>query len=40
MRFSGANERPEFIRKTALLASIWTGFGLRLKAGLIGHSAD
>jgi hypothetical protein len=25
----GANERPEFIRQSALLANIWTGFGLK-----------
>ncbi len=24
----GANERPEFIRQAALLANIWTGFGI------------
>jgi hypothetical protein len=25
----GANERPEFIRQSALLANIWTDFGLK-----------
>jgi arylformamidase len=25
----GTNERPEFIRQSALLANIWTGFGLK-----------
>jgi arylformamidase len=25
----GANERPEFIRQSARLANIWTGFGLK-----------
>jgi hypothetical protein len=25
----GANERPEFIRQSALLANIWTGLGLK-----------
>ncbi len=25
----GANERPEFIRQSALLANIWAGFGLK-----------
>jgi len=24
----GANERPEFVRQSALLANIWTGFGI------------
>jgi arylformamidase len=26
---AGANERPEFILQSALLANIWTGFGLK-----------
>jgi arylformamidase len=29
MCWVGANERPEFIRQSALLANIWTGFGLK-----------
>lgn len=29
MCWVGANERPQFIRQSALLANIWTGFGLK-----------
>jgi acetyl esterase/lipase len=29
--WAGADERPEFIRQTALLANIWTGLGARMK---------
>jgi len=29
--WAGANERPEFIRQTALLANIWTGLGATTK---------
>ena len=25
----GANERPEFVRQSELLANIWTGFGIK-----------
>ena len=27
----GADERPEFVRQNALLANIWTGFGIRTR---------
>jgi len=28
----GADERPEFIRQSELLANIWTGFGIKTRA--------
>ena len=30
----GAQERPEFIRQSELLANIWTGFGIKASAQL------
>lgn len=27
----GADERPEFVRQNALLANVWTGFGMNIK---------
>ncbi len=30
--FVGANERPEFVRQTHLLASIWTGLGAEIRS--------
>ena len=30
----GADERPEFVRQSTLLANIWTGFGIRTSVHL------
>ena len=33
----GAEERPEFVRQSELLANIWTGFGIRTS---VHHAPD